>query len=39
MYIPYYVLVKKDLLYSAENYTDYLVIIYMGKEPKKYICI
>ena len=39
MYTPYYILVKKDLLYSTENYTDYFVIIYMEKESKKYTCI
>ena len=29
---------NKDLLYSTENYTQYLVIIYNGKEPEK-VCI
>ena len=26
---------NKDLLYSTETYTQYLVIIYYGKEPEK----
>ena len=32
LYIKY---IKKDLLYSTGSYTQYLVIIYNGKESEK----
>ena len=32
--------INKDLLYSTENYIQYLVIIYNGKESEKeYVCV
>ena len=31
-YIHYYIRVKKGLPYSPENYTQYFVITYKGKE-------
>ena len=33
LYIKY--ITNKDLLYSTENYTQYFVITYMGKESEK----
>ena len=36
----YYIQNNKVLLNSTGNYTQYLVIIYMGKESKKeYMCV
>ena len=30
-----YKIISKDLLYSAENYIQYLVLTYIGKESEK----
>ena len=33
---------NQDLLYSTENYSQHLVIVYNGKEPEKeymYVCV
>ena len=44
-YTPLYIkqVTNKDLLYSTENYTQYLVITYKGKESERriyiYVCI